>query len=231
MKNITFCAIVAATFIFLAGAHAGNQAGILTSNGPAYAWEPAFANPNQAATIGWTFTVGPQNNLNVHDLGFYDGGDVPLITAHEIGIWNASGSLLSSVTIPAGASTNYSSGYAYSAIASPITLLAGQSYTIGAYYPGVTSGGDKFITSSSQTFEADIIFGHPVLSSLSTSGVFTDPTILEGVYADGFFGPNFEFTTTPAPEPAPATLLALGVLVFTVAKGKSSKKGQMPACK
>ncbi len=142
------------------------------------------ANP---ATIGWTFTLG--SDITVTSLGLYDSGEDGLANAHDIGIWNNSGTLLTSTTIPSGTSATLNAGYRYVSI-TPVVLSAGQTYVVGAFYP--VGSGDKFIYNSSQTYASPITFGQ----SRQTALFGSPPSSLSfpGLHASldqGLFGPNF----------------------------------------
>jgi hypothetical protein len=101
----------------------------------------AFAFGNYS--IGWTFTVNQP--LQVSSLGCFDYNSDGFAGPHAVGIWNSSGALLVSTTVPAstaaplGPGVTGSDGFRYVAI-SPV-LLAGGTYTID----GVSNRSDMFL--------------------------------------------------------------------------------------
>ena len=96
---------------------------------------------------GINFTVGA-SSITLDALGYEDlgangnGYGGALNNAHWIGIWNNSGTLIASATVPSGIAGAFSGGDRYLLLNSSITLAAGQAYTIGAnttsdgYYDG-----------------------------------------------------------------------------------------------
>src|SRR5271154_7146963 len=55
---------------------------------------------NTNATIGWQFTLS--SPVTVTELGFFDATGGGLFDPHPVGIWNSSGTLLGSATVPSG---------------------------------------------------------------------------------------------------------------------------------
>ncbi len=89
---------------------------------------------------GWSF--GTNVSLNVTDLGYFDSTfDDGLKYSHEVGVWDSNGTLLGSVTVPAGDSATLEGAFRFVTLDSPISLDAGQVYIIGASIRG--SGDDK----------------------------------------------------------------------------------------
>ncbi|MCA9734354.1 MAG: T9SS type A sorting domain-containing protein [Deferribacteres bacterium] len=150
------------------------------------------------ATFGWSFTVGA-GDVVVSALGIYDSGEDGLFTSHEVGIWTSAGVLVASISIPSGTSATLISGCRYVNI-TPVTLQAGQTYVIGAYYPPIYATdphqGDQIIISNTNTneifFSTPITWGNARQSSLFDYGVspLTFPDIVNNGY-DGCIGPNF----------------------------------------
>jgi hypothetical protein len=86
-------------------------------------------------TYGWKFQ--PKADLTITQLGFCDGAPftgVGLDETHDVGIFDASGSLVVSATVPAGASASLVDNFWYVAIP-PTVLSNGKVYTIGALLP------------------------------------------------------------------------------------------------
>lgn len=83
-------------------------------------------------TVGWQFTVGG-TPLQVTQLGLFDSGSDGLLASHQVGIWNSSGTLLSSATVKAGTASPLTAGYRYEPV-TPFTLPANGTYQIGALF-------------------------------------------------------------------------------------------------
>ncbi len=84
---------------------------------------------NPPFTLGSSFTVNTAMQLTA--LGFFDDGSNGLAESHQLGLWNSSGTLLATATVNAGVVDPLNGQFRYASIV-PVTLLAGQSYTIGA---------------------------------------------------------------------------------------------------
>jgi len=94
---------------------------------------------NFASTLGYEFT--PSSPLWVYSLGFADlpSADVPnvgdgLAQPRFVGLWDSNGLLLTSVTVPAGTAAPVIDRFRYQDVPTPITLAAGQTYILGAYF-------------------------------------------------------------------------------------------------
>ena len=79
-------------------------------------------------TLGDIFT--PAENITVTSLGLFDYQDNGLGEAHEVGIFNQSGTLLASGLVSAGTVNPLADHFRYAAIA-PLALTAGQTYIAG----------------------------------------------------------------------------------------------------
>jgi HYR domain/Secretion system C-terminal sorting domain len=160
--------------------------------------------------VGWSFTVGA-NPITLTALGLYDAGNDGLAEAHPVGIWTSAGILLSSTTIPAGTAATLNAGYRYNPITS-IVLAAGQTYVIGTLY--VNNSADQYILNSSQTIAPQITYGQSQQNVAQQDGStppFGFPSGFPGPHNQGYFGPNFQFTSscdndTEAPVPDVASL-------------------------
>ena len=176
-----------------------------------------------AGTVGTSFNVGV-SDLLVTSLGFYDGpnssvanaagafGD-GLLEEHQVGIYNSSGTLLASTTIPAGTSAALVGEFRYLTLPSPITLLAGQSYTIAGQIPteqGANSdvwrndGVNKVFTfgggltrdnSGDSAGNVPRAFSGPPINPLYLDGVFQSPNTVGAGYAAG----SYQYTILPPP--------------------------------
>jgi hypothetical protein len=60
---------------------------------------------NNNQSVGWQFNV--LSPITILDLEWYDPSRTGLSTAHTVGVWSPTGSLLTSALIPAGASVSW----------------------------------------------------------------------------------------------------------------------------
>ena len=153
-------------------------------------------------TLGWEFTVN--QDIEVTKLGLWDRDSNGFSGDHEVGLWDSSRDLLTSVIVSSlsnaeGQPTDTPSGiFRYEAVAEPIALTLGNSYIVGAAYSG--SGiSDSFIRDSIATTSPEITLGDAVQSSSSSSLNFPSSSISS--FNDGVFGANFQFETIAASVP------------------------------
>lgn len=160
----------------------------------------ATHNPSGTSTYGWAFDVNTA--ITVDSLGIWDEGGDGFAEAHDIGLWDGAGNLLTSTTIPAGTGSVLNSGFRYFDIID-LVLGVGTGYIIGATNFDVDR---LLVNTSSVTTDPSITFhGNRFIDG---GGVLTRPT--NTFSSNSYFGPNF--TITSVPEPSMLVLLALGVL-------------------
>jgi len=220
--RLTFCnltTIAATALIFSGSAHATDNTAVLTTNGTAYPWTSIGGGSN-GGTIAWLFTVGSGVVLTVDYLGFYDPADVALGDAHPVALWDTNQNLLAQVTIPSGVGANYLSGYAYQHLSSSVTLNAGNTYVLGAFFPAASS--DKLLVqATNQQFDSNITWVQPaqtVFNPQQTNIAYPSNLLSpNGIYQEAFFGPTFRFTAASVPEPSTYTFFGLGALALIVA--------------
>src|SRR5437667_671283 len=94
---------------------------------------------NFASTLGYEFT--PSSPLLVYSFGFADlpSADVPSVgdgleQPRFVGLWDSNGVLLTSVIVPGGTTARLMDRFRYQDVPTPITLAAGQTYVLGAYF-------------------------------------------------------------------------------------------------
>ena len=168
---------------------------------PAVSIPPAFSqylfggSGGGPITYGWKFQ--PKTDLTITQLGFCDGAPystVGLDESHDVGIFDATGSLIVSATVPAGTGALLVDNFWYVAVP-PTVLSGGKVYTIGAHLPlpwydqilysDVPPGGVPPITLDSRITWLAGVSDFPGGATLAFP---TEPccgTLL------GFFGPSF----------------------------------------
>ena len=171
---------------------------------------------DEGVTYGWKFQVN--SDVSATQLGIWDQGRDGLDFAHDIGLWDSSGQLLAVATVPAGTAGTLVQDFRYTPI-TPVTLSAGGSYVLGAFYSPILDDYD---------YLADGTFNKAALaSSFTTQGAFfarNSSLAIPDVRSDGneIFGPNLLFH--PVPEPSTIVLLGMGVLgVLGWARRRSRK--------
>jgi hypothetical protein len=156
----------------------------------------------------FTYTIGDRFSTTqaivISDLGVYSISG--LAQSYQVGLWDSSGTLLSSVTVPATATSGQ---FIYVAV-SPISLAAGQSFQIGEL---IDSTAD-WIVFAPFTSAPEITFGHGVYD-FGVNPTLTNPTTDDiGADLGAVFGPNFKFTDVAVPEPSTIYLVSISFLLI-----------------
>ena len=102
------------------------------------------ADPPAGSTVGTEFTV-IGSSFTAYQLGVYDAGSDGLGQSHPVGIYTTGGALLASATVPSGTAAPIVNGFRWVSLTTPLTLNAGTSYVLAAYYP---ASGDTFGTTA-----------------------------------------------------------------------------------
>ena len=94
---------------------------------------------NFGSTLGYEFT--PVSALTVSALGFADLPSAKVLSVGDgleqerlVTLWDSNGSLIAAVTIPAGTGAPLIDGFRYWSLQTPLSLVAGRTYILGAYY-------------------------------------------------------------------------------------------------
>jgi hypothetical protein len=154
-------------------------------------------------TLGFEFSVN--QSLSVTALGVYDDGQDGLANSAQVGIWDISGNLLASVTVPSGTAGTLVGDFRYADI-SPLTLSPGQDYVVGAYINDTAT--------SFNTLQGGSGFYDPAVNGIEDrfsnfNSMFSFPDSTNDHPGGAWLGGNFLFAS-PVPEPSSVTLLALG---------------------
>lgn len=156
----------------------------------------------------WGFRFTTNLPLLVTDLGIFDLNDDGLTTAHSVGLWTDSGSLIASATVGPGTGDTLLSGFRYTSI-SPVTLSAGGTFRIAVSYPFFSGAptdlldADLGALGSRHTFDPAITWLSPARAR-GEGLVFpsdTSPIVLPGfINVASALGPNFQFSVAPPPQ-------------------------------
>lgn len=164
-------------------------------------------------SLGYRFTLN--TSVTVISLGYFDVGSDGLSTSHQVGLWNAAGVLLTQATVtPASPSTG---GFLYAALATPITLPAGNDY----YLAGQISGDSWVYDVGSYTINSAFTYTGSYFASDSPSGLVFPS---QSAVADSreYFNVNLQ---TGVPEPAQSVMILLGLALLALAclrRGRAS---------
>lgn len=147
-------------------------------------------------TRGYTFSLESARSLT--HLGLYDYSSIGVLAVErQVGVWNTAGTLVASVTIPAGAINDggpAEAAFFYGELATPAILAAGEIYTAGVWYavnndPGIAMMID-FTTLPGFSYLETVETGPP-------GGAFAKPTIVRTDRLNAYIGPNLRFATAP----------------------------------
>ena len=165
--------------------------GVSVSGTPTTLTNPPFS-------LGYTFDV--TTPFLVQFLGYYDAGGNGLNQSHDIGLYDPSGTLLSTVTVGPGSGDLLMGGFRMAEV-SPFLLAVGTGYNVLGTSP---TGVDQLLFTATKTNATGIAY---------VRGAYCGGATLQnacGANADGYFGANFAGVVTP--EPASIVLLATGLI-------------------
>jgi len=205
MCSLRLRSVAVAVFTLAAGTAAAQGS-------PAVTFDPAggmVASP-AGQNIGWRFDV--LSSVTVVGLGWFDAAGDGLALSHQVGLWNASGTLLATATISAGTVAPLVGQFRTVGIGA-VVLTAGESYTIGGHTSAGAAGDDPFYFNAPYALDPSIAYAGAVYSNFTPS--FGRPTQGSGA-TSGFFGPSLSVApnVTATPEPATLALVGGGLLVL-----------------
>jgi hypothetical protein len=162
----------------------------------------------QPGPVGWTFQ--PTANISVSALGAW--AYAMPGTGLEIGLWNASGSLLASNTVNSHSQAVNQSLYA---AITPVLLTAGQTYYLAAFSPAgsfqCVAVAPNSPPNGFATMNSDITLGNV---AWATNSGFAFPSLTQNAPGSAIIAPNFEFQPVPEPSALPAAAAAILSLVL-----------------
>ncbi len=198
MKVMTWSLYTSAVLLCVAAMPA--HAGFLLNGSGGGPFGSFGSQGNGTAGFGFSIT-GP--SMQVTALGIWDENGDGLAQAHEVGLWNSTGTLLASVVVPSGTAATLVGEFRYVDLASPVMLQTNQTYVLGAHYQ---SPADVFRLDNNADmpplFSPGVTFEQP-----RSNGGFTFPNPTLGTFTD--VGPNLEFSD-PAAVPEPSGLVLAG---------------------
>lgn len=163
---------------------------------------------NRLYTDGFEFTV--KVPFTVTALGIFDKGADGLGGPAQVGIWDASQNLLTSVTVPTGTGGTLDNYFRFASI-TPYLLTPGTVYIIGAYQ-GSDDATSIFAQGGTGTVDPNVTIIEDRYRS-SSSLVFPDTS--DGYAGGAWLGANFQGTAaTPVPAALPLFATGLGGLGF-----------------
>ena len=186
----------------------------LTASASVITFNPATggtaANANQS--VGWQFNV--LTPITVSALEWYDASGTGLSTAHTVGIWSPTGTLLTSILIPSGAAAPLDGLFRFQTIV-PISLPVGAGYIVGgenfATSEDVLACGSGGVCDGPLALTVDPTLAF-VNATFSAAAGFMEPTSFSLAH-EGFFGPSFSaLSAAGVPEPSSKALLAIGLI-------------------
>lgn len=165
-------------------------------------------------TVGWKFTVGP-TDLEAVALGEYDADGNGLAMDVQVGIWDASGTLLGMVTVPGGTMPPLIGSFRYQALPTPVVLQSLQTYTIGSRCTGENDTGVHApLSNPSFTFSSDVSTAGGRYNNGGMSTTFGEPTMNLG--GTIHLGPNLEYNLLNTATPTIPTPTATSTATATI---------------
>ena len=152
-------------------------------------------------TVGFRFTMTSNRYLTA--LGAFDEAGDGLFFDVPVGIWDSEGTLLASTVVGRNDARPLEDGFRYNDI-TRLALMAGESYVVGAFYPGDFATGFGGFLGGSATVDKHLTINEQ--REIGT-GKFELPTIVDD--AGAFLGPNLKLANG-VPEPAAWALMIAG---------------------
>jgi Domain of unknown function (DUF4082)/PEP-CTERM motif len=157
-----------------------------------------------AFTLGFEFTVA--NTTSLTALGVYDSGQDGLDSAAQVGVWDATGDLLLSATVPSGTDGTLDNDFRFVSVSS-FTLTAGTDYVIGAYLADGSASSLGTDQGGAGSVDPNVII---IEDSYTNSSSLSFPNASDGHSGGAWLGANFETGAAGVPEPASWALMICG---------------------
>ena len=156
-----------------------------------------------SGTFGSQFTVS--SSVTVLQAGIWDYLGDGLVNSHVVGIFDSAGGLLDTANVAAGIVDPLINGFRWADLATPLTLTAGKTYYVGAYYPTAPNSGSSasdYLAGGFHTIVAPFTW---IQDGNNAGSGFDAPLLTSGT--QGFFGPNLSTVPEPTTMIAGALLL------------------------
>lgn len=165
------------------------------------------------STRGYEFNT--TSSVTITGLSVFDADALGLAESHDVGLWDASGTLLASLTVPSGtaAPLDSSGKFRYVLLGSPVTLPVATGYRVGAVMI-VGTGDELFYNQVGLSSAPGVSY---VNGAFANNGINT-LSFPSSTFASGFSGGSFVVgSASTAPEPGTLVLVALGVTMGAMA--------------
>jgi hypothetical protein len=175
---------------------------------------------NWQGVVGVNFQINGAD-IDVNALGFEDLGLDGLELVQEVGIWDNVGTLLASVNVPSGIGGILVGDWRYAMLASTLTLLDGNSYTVGALVNNTSGNGWTDGTNSTLFSFDSSVLGSGFVGVYNQGSSLTFPSLNGGGSILRWAPANATFIPTNAvPAPATITIFALSLLGLSLGRFK-----------
>ncbi len=182
----TFTSPFTRVFLLAACVLLASTSGTLANVGIEFTSPGSVGTPPNAGTAAYKFTAN--SAIVVTHLGTWDNNGDGLSVSHAVGLWDSSGTLLASTTVPSGALGLLEKSFRYESI-TPLVLTAGQTYYVGS----LLGGTDAYCFSPAGfTADPNIAFQGAAVAPNTTGASLTFPTVYSPG-TNGVFGGNIKF--------------------------------------